>query len=333
MPSPKPTTTYPRLRTAIQTTLADGHLRAQEAVERERLRTYWQVGDHLVRYLETNPASHGSQVVKRLSEDVGLSTRTLYYIMRFRRSVTKVQSIAKLSWSHYVKLVEVPEADDRERLMRLAEQNRWTVSQLRFQIAAERRPDATDASRGQTSLRVHRGTPYLYRVIEKPRIGLVIDQGFGTYTEPPASLPKEAGAGAILRSVRRGSSYRLEMVTGIRRLWTFVAWIDRVIDGDTVSVTIDTGFGDYVDETLRLRGIDTPEMDTPDGRRARRFVADAIGSLDRIVISTSKSDKYDRYLADILYAPGTVTDPHAIARTGTYLNRELIEQGLATRYV
>jgi len=42
----------------------------------------------------------------------------------------------------------------------------------------------------------------------------------------------------------------------------------RIIDGDTIWATIDFGFGVRVDHKLRLRGIDTPEIDTVEGRIA-----------------------------------------------------------------
>ena len=41
--------------------------------------------------------------------------------------------------------------------------------------------------------------------------------------------------------------------------------------------------------------------------------------LDHIIISSSKSDKYDRYLADIL-------------KNEHYLNQELLDEGLAVGY-
>ena len=101
------TTSYTHLRNTIQATLSEGHLRAQKAVERERVITYWAVGDHLVKFLKVNPAEYGTQVMKQLSADVGIIERTLYDIVRFRRLIQKLPSIAILSWTHYRKLVGV----------------------------------------------------------------------------------------------------------------------------------------------------------------------------------------------------------------------------------
>ena len=178
-----------------------------------------------------------------------------------------------------------------------------------------------------------RGEPHLYKLIEKPHIGLVLDQGFRTCTVPPRSLPTDAKPGDVFRSVKVRNSYQLEPYEKVRRVWSYVAQVNRVIDGDTMWVTFDTGFGDYVDQKLRLRGIDTTETGTAEGQRAKDFVNQAVGNANPIVVATTKVDKYDRYLADVLYSPEGATDVGEIVANGVYLNRELITEGLAERYV
>jgi len=330
-------TPYTHLRQSIQATLSEGHLRAQKAVERERVVTYWAVGDLLVEFLDANPKEYGAQVMKQLAADVGLSERTLYYIVRFRRLLPKLKSISILSWTHYLKLLAVSDKGKRARLLSEAETRRWTVRELSLQIAAGaqggREQGGKVATKESTPLVAKRGEPYLYRLMEKPQIGLVLDQGFRTFTLPHRSLPSDAKPGDVFRSVKATSGYRLEPYNKVRRVWSYVATVIRVVDGDTVWVTLDTGFGDYVDQNLRLRGIDTPEMDTAKGRKAKDFVVNAIGNVKRIIVSTTKVDKYDRYLADILYVEEDVADVYEIAKKGTYLNRQLISDGLAERYV
>ena len=43
-----------------------------------------------------------------------------------------------------------------------------------------------------------------------------------------------------------------------------VVSIDRVVDGDTIDVTIDLGFDLYKKERVRVAGVDTPEKRTRD---------------------------------------------------------------------
>ena len=51
----------------------------------------------------------------------------------------------------------------------------------------------------------------------------------------------------------RKSCYNLRVVS-----------IDRVLDGDTIDVTIDLGFDLYKKERVRVAGVDTPEKRTKD---------------------------------------------------------------------
>lgn len=46
----------------------------------------------------------------------------------------------------------------------------------------------------------------------------------------------------------------------------------RVIDGDTYELGIDLGFKAMLVVTVRLRGVDTPEMDTKAGKAAKAYV-------------------------------------------------------------
>ena len=83
--------------------------------------------------------------------------------------------------------------------------------------------------------------------------------------------------------------------------------IRRVVDGDTVDVDIDLGFGIvYANQRIRLYGIDTPESRTRDpyekffGKMAAQFLADKIG--DECVIRTKKDGKgkYGRILGQFM---------------------------------
>ncbi|MBI3313749.1 MAG: thermonuclease family protein [Candidatus Omnitrophica bacterium] len=102
-------------------------------------------------------------------------------------------------------------------------------------------------------------------------------------------------------------------------LFTYNAYIFEVIDGDSIKALIDLGFGFSTFQTLRLRGIDAPEIESREGKEAKAFLEKEILNKTGapIVIRTVKSDKYDRYLADLFVG-------------GRYVNRDLADAGLAT---
>ena len=95
---------------------------------------------------------------------------------------------------------------------------------------------------------------------------------------------------------------------------------------------IDLGLGHRAAPRLRLRGIDCPEPYTQAGQQAAAFVRQALPSASLVVITTRRTDIYGRYLADLKYLPGA-TDPRAVLADGTYLNRQLLDESLAVRYL
>ena len=85
--------------------------------------------------------------------------------------------------------------------------------------------------------------------------------------------------------------------------------IVKVVDGDTVDVLIDLGFGSYRKIRIRIKGIDTPEIYHPSceaelihGREAKQFVYNAImGKNITFVSYKNRTGKYGRWLGDISY--------------------------------
>ena len=104
--------------------------------------------------------------------------------------------------------------------------------------------------------------------------------------------------------------------------------VTRVVDGDTIVVLIDCGFGIRINQRLRLRNIDTPELTTPKGVKAKQFVESKLKPSPFVIIKTYGSDKYDRYLVDVFYLKGK-KDAKRLVEQGKFLNQELLDQGLA----
>lgn len=105
----------------------------------------------------------------------------------------------------------------------------------------------------------------------------------------------------------------------------------KIYDGDTMTVVVDLGFGIYSRQTLRLYGIDAPEMRGDEKEKGivsrdwlRQKIEEAKSQNEKVIIKTIKdaTEKYGRLLANIFIG----TDPKS-------LNEQLVEQGLATTYI
>ena len=85
----------------------------------------------------------------------------------------------------------------------------------------------------------------------------------------------------------------------IRR--TFSAKLVRVLDGDTVELTCDTGFYSTHTVKFRLAGIDTPELKQAGGSDARQALIDLLAAFGDgwFTIHSEGVDKYGRWLVTI----------------------------------
>jgi len=110
--------------------------------------------------------------------------------------------------------------------------------------------------------------------------------------------------------------------------------VNRVVDGDTIDVTIDLGFDLYKKERVRIAGVDTPEKRTRDldekelGIDATNWMKEkldgAISGDDDLIIRTELvggMGKYGRLLGWLYIGDGE-----------TSLNEQMIEEGYAWAY-
>lgn len=84
--------------------------------------------------------------------------------------------------------------------------------------------------------------------------------------------------------------------------------VNHIVDGDTVDVDIDLGFGVWLHkERIRMYGIDTPESRTRDleekkyGLAAKKFLTEMLNDPKGLTLKTSKdaTGKYGRILGEI----------------------------------
>ena len=113
-----------------------------------------------------------------------------------------------------------------------------------------------------------------------------------------------------------------------------VTEINKVLDGDTIDVTIDLGFDLYKKERVRIAGVDTPEKRTRNleekalGIDATNWLKEKLDSTiagdDELTIRTELVGgvgKYGRLLGWLYIGDGNVS-----------LNEKMIEEGYAHAY-
>ena len=113
-----------------------------------------------------------------------------------------------------------------------------------------------------------------------------------------------------------------------------VTEINRVLDGDTIVVTIDLGFDLFKKERVRIAGVDTPEKRTRDleekelGIHATNWLKEklegAISGDDDLVIRTELVGGVGKY--------GRLLGWCYIGDAGVSLNEQMIEEGYAWAY-
>jgi len=155
------------------------------------------------------------------------------------------------------------------------------------------------------------------------------------------------GAGVMLgrsdRMHRAENAYLRVRDRSIRKIPkpnTFItrrAEVLKVVDGDTVDLNIDLGAEVFLHSRIRVRGVDTPEMNSSDpkererAKEATKFVMDAIYGKEVTVrlFFTGKQGKYHkgkygRFVAEILYeSPAGQLN----------LSEALLEAGFAKEYM
>ena len=104
--------------------------------------------------------------------------------------------------------------------------------------------------------------------------------------------------------------------------------INRVVDGDTVDLDIDLGFGVTLSHRVRLKGINAAETKTLNaeektkGLAAKEWLKKELSREGDWIIETTKEDKYGRILGT-LYVSGDAAT----------VNQRMLNEGIAYPYV
>jgi endonuclease YncB( thermonuclease family) len=288
--------------------------RTYEGARKTLVQSYWQIGRDIVELEQDGEvhAQYGAGLLKKISRDLslkygsGFSVKNIERMRLLYQANPKSSPVTKLPWSHQVALLQVDDQKKRKSLAGRAEREGLNKEEI-YQLVREE--GASGSIKAEFAAPLKR--PKNLELATYKKSGEFIDCGF--YVFYP--LSKEDAADVTFRDV---PSY------------TYAATVERVVDGDTLWVLIELGFGIVVREKLRLRGIDCPELGTSEGEQAKKFVSAILPAKSLIVIRSAKDDKYGRFVADVFYKKGEQR-PEGIIASGNYLNQELLDHSLATR--
>lgn len=319
-------------------------IEGQRRIEQERVRTYWETGRiiHVDILKHKDRAERNKEVIADLSRDLGISDTVLHRCVKFAQKYPRFPKVAGgplMKWSHYRTLITV--ADDKERslLEKRAAENVWSPEELASRIKGNEAPglpapQSRPTRESTKPLTPSRGTLFTYQIVQRPAVSadaipaLRVDLGFGVFHKVDAKVLSAFNEGDIVESRPREDAYKFYKGSRTAKdLYTYAAYVEKVIDGDTLKVRFDLGFNTEIRQTLRLRGIDCPEMDTKEGQAAKAFVQSHLKEAQMVIVRSSRPEKYDRYLADVFIPQGEGPDP----ATDIYLNNLLLEHGHAVR--
>lgn len=294
-----------------------------EGARKAMVTAYWQIGKRIVEIQKDEEvrAQYGANLIVSISEDLtkkygsGFSRESLIKMRSFYNKFPKGSAPTLLDWTKYRELLSVSDDRKRAKLEKKAAKENLSSRELRRIVKQGVKQPALKTS----------------PIVELELLDRPTDLILNTYKlsdDPQHKVP----AGQI--SLDCGFYVDLCVPTKSRPQLTdnpsfvYSAKIIRVVDGDTLLVEIDLGFNARTRTRLRLRGINTPELGTPEGASAKRFVARNLPKGKSIIVKSYSTDIFGRFVADVLYIKEEKA-PNEVINNGIFLNNQLLEKGIA----
>ena len=294
-----------------------------EEARKALVTAYWQIGKRIVEIEQDGNvrAKYGANLINSLSKDLtrkygpGFSRENLIKIRAFYNKHPKGSAPTLLNWTKYRELLSIKDDHKRIELEKKAARENISSNDLRRIVKEEKNKSSNKALSGIEPELLDRPTNLTlntYKLSDDPQNKvpaghISLDCGFYVDLCVPAKLKPQLTQ---------------------KPSFVYSANVIRVVDGDTLLVEIDLGFNARTRTRLRLRGINTPELSTPEGASAKRSVERTLPKGKSIILKTYSTDIFGRFVADLLYMKENST-PNEIADHGIFLNNQLLEKGIA----
>jgi endonuclease YncB( thermonuclease family) len=318
-------TSYQKLLQKIQEKIS----KTQQNITRQKVEMAWEIGKLVdENLLENREEAYGKNLILRLEKDVQISESTLYKMRAFYQSYPELpKDEPSLNWSHYRVLAGVADEKDRKDLEYLVKENDWSGDLLQKKVGEIKKKNLAKIAKENSSkivkLNFSRGKLFSYKMAQvKGSSEVCLDLGFKIFHK----ISSDFAVGEIVESVKNSEKYSLKKSTiSTKEMYTYKAFVERVVDGDTLVVSLDLGFGILHEEILRLAQINAPESASKEGKKATKKLKEILKDVEFVVIKTNKSDIYGRYIADVFLGEGDVDE---IASDGEYLSQMLLNSGV-----
>lgn len=305
-----------------------------KTVNQEKVLMSWNIGKVIEEYLfEDDRAEYGVQLVDQLEKDLLISRSTLYQMRSFYKIYPKLNSNQiTLNWSQYRSLITIKDDKERAHFENLALDNSLNANDLQFEISQKRmqlkeQSEVNKAKKTPKKIHPSRGELFNYKLVKLLDTNkAVIDCGFNILTEIKTNLK-----GPLLVKSHKDENGKITLKksqTSKSKLYTYKAYLEKVVDGDTLRVVLDLGFGIFHKEILRLKGINAAEMSSLQGQDSAAALRRILRDVEFLIIKSNKVDIYGRYVADVFFGQEGESLNH-VASKGIYLNQLLLDKNLA----
>ena len=296
---------YQKLFSSIKSCVEKGGEDIDRVVMRKRLKIGWQVGGLIENSLLKNK-KYGDGLFVRLEKDILIGRRVLYRMHLFYKNYPKLPDDG-LSWSHYQVLMGIKDKKSRKYFTNFTINNNLSTRDLILSV--KKLKERNNILEGKTKI-INLKVPvlgklfcyslvefeYLSKIPKIPKI-IYVDCGFNIFKKVETDIE----VGKVVQSIQgvKGDYSFQELASSSKKLYTYKAYLERVVDGDTIRVIVDLGFGIYHREILRLREVYAAEQKTKEGQLATKKLVNILKEISFLVIKTNKIDIYGRYVADV----------------------------------
>jgi len=233
--------TYQTLTSFIKNEIVN----SKKKIEHTKITAYWKIGQAISKHLlhHSDRAEYGEHLFERLATDLEIAETVLRNTVRFHQTFPIPRTYTELEWNHYQTLLTIKDDNKRLEWQRRCVNKQLSVRELKKQLALKF--PKTPPLKNPTEIHqivFKRGELTTFTLAKNVKIApkkksVFVDFGFN-----------------IIREIK--STQKLSAMISKTPQYTYKAYVERIIDGDTLWSQIDCGFETLTRQKLRLCGID-----------------------------------------------------------------------------